>query len=394
MSDTAANSNQEWNDGIAGFAKAIKLEPEAIATALKDLIGEPGAGAIALLQSEEDVPLAELESKFSAVPKAILRKAVREHLRAKAPATAPADSASSQPNASFANLPSVMDDVSWLLALKTGGDLRVDQPTIISSVKAAIANRVGLFEVPARLAEQMEKHAESIDEPVGAEYWRLRKTLTRQSYAEIFSAIEGVDGTYMTQARKNALLGRLDSQLWPALLGFHTQLRSWVETWQQGSFNPNALMMLVLNRQSGAALPPGMMQPPSTDAVRDAAEAVVAQINHVFGGTGIVVARGLAYDALKAKEALSEPTLPTLLGFANREQMLKGLGIGVTADYVRMERNLVQYVLSILEIANVPGGDAELAYLASLQNLGNQIPWNNLEAPASPSTTFKRAKYA
>src|SRR5262249_10311955 len=153
---------------------------------------------------------------------------------------------------------------SLLASLKAGGELKVDRTTVICGIQAGFASRVGLYQLPSVLVERMETHAESLEEPVGPDFYRLRKLITRQGYAEIFAALEGVEGQFCTQARKTALLNRLDSALWPALFGFQAQLKGWFETWQQGASSPTAMMTAFMALAAGGAgaLPPGMMQPP------------------------------------------------------------------------------------------------------------------------------------
>ena len=55
--------------------------------------------------------------------------------------------------------------------------------------------------------------ADSNDEQVDPEFFRLRKLLTRRGYGDIFSAIDGLDGTYVTEARKKDLFRRVDDRL-------------------------------------------------------------------------------------------------------------------------------------------------------------------------------------
>src|SRR4029453_17613936 len=248
-------------------------------------------------------------------------------------------------------------------------------------IQAGFANRVSLYQLPAALVERMEAHAESLEEPVGPDFYRLRTLITRPSYAEIFSAIAGVEGQFVPQARKTTLLAKLDNALWPALFGFHAQLKSWFETWQQGASTPANMMAAMLALASGGAgaLPPGMMQPPAPDGLGSEAEAVIVKINRVFCGTGVPVARALALDAIRIKEVLDNSALPAQMGATNREQMLKLLNVGVTADVVRMERNVLRYALSIIDYDKVTSGNSELAYLTSLNMLGGPIQGEKIQ---------------
>jgi len=283
-------------------------------------------------------------------------------------------------------LPSVPSDTSWLEALRTGGVLKVEQSTVISAIRAALAYRVGLYTIPDILVVQMEKFADANEEQVGPEFFKIRKQMTRRSYADIFAAIDGLDGAYVTEGRKKQLFQRIDDHLWPAIITFNGQLKSWQEAWQ-GSANPAAMMNAFMMIASGGpkVMPPGMMQPPDTGVLRDTADAVANAVNKVFAGTGVLIATALAYDASKIKESLENSRLPALIGANNRDQMLRQLGVAVSATYPRLEQNLTQFVLAIMQVKDQPAGNEELQYFGALFMLGSQIPWDQLGGDRSAS---------
>lgn len=284
-------------------------------------------------------------------------------------------------NISFdAILPQVPSDDSWLAALKAGGILKVDQSTVISAIRAALAHRAGLYDIPGILSAKMEQFADSNEDQVTPEFYVLRKQMTKRSYAEIFEAIEGLDGSFVTEARKKQLFDRIDRNLWQAIVGFYNQLKSWQEAWMQGAASPAVLMSAVLTASGGmGAMPAGMIQPPDTGVLRDAADEVSNSINKIFAGTGVQIVAALAYDATKIKETLSNTRLPAMIGAANRDQMLRQLGVAVPATYPRMEQNLTRFVLSILQVKDQPAGNEELQYFGTLYMLGSQIPWDQLD---------------
>ncbi|MFH1030533.1 MAG: hypothetical protein V1770_04710 [bacterium] len=301
------------------------------------------------------------------------------------PSAPPVDVSAASANAvsavSFdAILPAVPSDASWLEALRTGGVLKVEQSTVISAIRAALAHHAGLFTIPDALVGLMEKFADQNEDQVDPEFFKLRKQMTRRSYAEIFEAIDGLDGAYVTEARKKQLLQRLDQYLWPAILAFYAQLKNWQEAWMQGVANPAMVMsaMMAASGGLGGALPPGMMQPPDTGSLRDYADALADAVNKVFAGTGVQIVAALAYDATKIKETLSNPRLPALIGAANRDQMLRQLGVAVSATYPRLETNLTRFVLAIMQVKDLPAGNEELQYFGTLFMLGSQIPWDQL----------------
>jgi len=285
-------------------------------------------------------------------------------------------------------LPPIPGDSVWLSDLKAGGVLKVTPATVISAIRAALAYRVRLFDVPTILAEQMERFADSNEEQVPPEFYELRKQLTRRSYAEIFQAIPGLDGAFVTEVRKKQLFQRIDSYLYPAIVEFRRQLDAWQTTWIQGAANPT--MMVTILAAGGGTLPPGMMQPPDTGSLRDAAEEVVNAINKVFAGTGVPVTNAVAYDATKIREVLANPSLPGMIGAANRDQMLRQLNVVVPATYPRLEQNLTRFVLAIMQIKDLPVGEEEIRFFSALYMLGSQIPWDQLDARGPTGIGGKR----
>jgi hypothetical protein len=295
---------------------------------------------------------------------------------------APAPTASTVTTFSFDGvLPSVPSDESWIASLRAGGVIKVDKSSVLSAVRAALAHQVGLYEVPERLVAAMERFAEENQEPADPEYFKMRNALTRRSYGEIFEAIEGLDGRYVTDARKAKLFTRIDQHLWPAITTFNGQLQGWQQSWIQSASNPSIMLSVLAGAAGGAGvMPPGMMQPPDTGMLRDASEEVANAVNKVFAGDGTPISAALAYEANSIKATLENSRLPALVGAANREQMLKQLGLAVSAAFPRIEINLTRYVLAILEIKNLPAGNEELQYFSALSMLGQQIPWDQLGA--------------
>ena len=303
----------------------------------------------------------------------------RELVKKLVPIAAPSATGAVSAVSFDAILPSVPSDASWLEALRTGGVLKVDQSTVISAIRAALAHRAGLYGIPDGLVALMEKFSDENEEQVDAEYFKLRKQLTRRSYAEIFEAIDGLDGSYVTEARKKQLFQRIDQYLWPAINDFYGQLKSWQEAWMQGAANPAMMMGAIMAASGGMnVMPPGMMQPPDTGVLRDHADAVADAVNKVFAGTGVQIAAALAYDATRIKETLENTRLPALTGAANRDQMLRQLDVAVSATYPRLETNLTRFVLAVMRVKDQPAGNEELQYFSALFMLGSQIPWDQV----------------
>jgi hypothetical protein len=275
-------------------------------------------------------------------------------------------------------LPAVPDADSFLEMLKTGGVLKVETTEVLAAVKAALAKRVGLYGLPEIIMEKMEEFAEAQEEPCGEAFFAMQRLLTEKKYGDVLSALK-VPGSYVSERRKNDFFLRLDAKLWPALASFQRSLTEWNQAWMNGATNPAMMMMAMASSHSGGAMPPGVMAPPDTTPLRASGEEVVNEINRIFAGPGIPVARALAYDATRIMGILNDPALPSQVGAGTKDQMLKELGVSVGADIVRTEQSVTRYCLAIMSLPKVTA-DAELAYVIALTQLGATIPWDKLGA--------------
>ncbi len=368
---TSPPASTSATDPVIDRLHELKVDPSVAAKIVSDL----GVTTIADLATLTEDDLISVGMKK--VPARNFLTAVK----AAAPAPAHVPAAGSFGTMSFDDvLPVVPSDASWLEALKVGGVLKVDQSTVISAVRAALAHRAGLFNILDKVVDLMERFADENEEQLDTDFFRLRKQMTRRSYAEIFEAIDGLDGSYVTEKRKTQLLQKIDRVLWPAIIDFYGQLRAWQEAWLQGAANPMVMLGMFMSGSGGGSgmMPPGMMQPPDTGVLRDHADAVANAVNKVFAGTGVQIAAALAYDASRIKETLANPRLPALIGAANRDQMLRQLGAAVPATYPRLETNLTKFVLSIMQAKDQAAGQEELKFFGALCMLGAQIQWDQL----------------
>jgi hypothetical protein len=366
----------EWTAKVQPFATAIGKTLEEVSAALVSEVGEPGNQALEALASEEYTPFESIKVALASLnsPPAILRKNVGL-LRAikKAPTT---DTTGMIRYAAI--LPPVPDDTSFVEQLKVGGILKVGITEIVSAIKAALADRVKFYDLPAILKDRMETTAETLEEPCSADYYELRKLVLKRSYSEILTALNIEGSSFITEGGKTKFLDRLEDTLWGSVFGFQQTLTAWNKSWMDTAGNPGALAAAIASAVGGSGMPPGMMQPPETAHLRDSAETVIIAINRVFAGHGIPLSRALAYEAQKIKEVLENPKLPMLVGAENRDRMLEMLGVDVAGDYVRLERNLVQYVVAIMEYPKTTQDSSEVIYLNAMLQLGSSIPWDKL----------------
>jgi len=367
-----------WNETVGAFASAVGKTIEEITAALESVVGEPGDDALGILADSASAPDAEIKLALAGlkIPSGKINMHIAKLRGTPKPTEATPSASGSAAMHALAILPAVPDETSFLEMLKTGGVLKVQQTEVLSAVKAALAQRVGLFELPEVILAKMEAFAEAQEEPCGESFYAMQRLLTEKRYGDVLSVLK-VPGSYMSERRKKEFFARLDSKLWVALNSFQTQLTAWQQAWMQGAANPGLIMMAMASNQTGSAMPPGMMAPPDTSPLQASAEEVVNEINRIFAGPGIPVARALAYDATRIMGILNDSTLPAQIGSATKDQMLKDLGISVGADIVRTEQSVTRYCLAVMSLSKVPP-DAELAYLAALISLGSTIPWDKL----------------
>jgi len=281
-------------------------------------------------------------------------------------------------------LPTVPDDAAWLNSLRTGGVLKVEQSTVISAIRAALADQFDFYEIPDKLIKTIDEYIDTTEEQVTEEYWTIRKQLTRKSYGDLFAAIDGIDGNFVTKTRKQELLNRINSTLWPSIVGFYDALSQWQDAFMKGSTNP-AMLIMAMTSNMGGIMPP--IQPPDCSVLRDAAATVNDAINKTFRGTGVQISAALAYEANQIKNMIENPRLLIACGVISRDLLLKKLGVNVPPVYPRMEQNVTRFVLGIVGVDKVAGGTDELQYFTSLYMLGSQIPWNDLKPKTTHDTT-------
>lgn len=318
---------------------------------------------------EELASLTESDLIGAGMKLAKARKLVAELKTTAAPApavTAPVEARAIQNNFD-ALLPAIPTDDSWLNALKTGGILKVDESSYIAAIRAALADRAGLYNVPEALAKAMERFADETEEQVDPIFYSLRKSLTRKTYGDIFAAIDGLDGAFITEGRRKDFLNRIRTNLWPAIAESYHTLDAWYQTYKASFADPSMLVAMF----SGAS-PVGMNAAPDTSAIHDAGDTLVNAINRVFRGTGVQVAAALAYDANTIRKTMEDPRLPAMIGAKNREMMLKKIGTNVSSNYIRLEQNLVKYVLAFVKHDTVTS-DVEINYFIAMWQLGAQI---------------------
>ena len=358
---------------------------EDLLAKLKGLLGDDAKANDVLekakgegLTSGEDAKLlTEAEWIGYGVPKIQARKLTAELNK---PAAAPAPAPVAVTGVMTSVLPTVPDDGDFLKQLQVGGTLKMQPADVIAAVRVTFAQRYGLFDIDERIVSAMEQRAEEMEEPYPQVYYDIRKALSRKAHAEILQALE-VPGTIVSDRNKKAFLGRL-AGIWDVLADFQERIDGWQGAWQTKMSNPGVLFSGIAAMMSGGAAAgaaSGLVDAPDTAPVLDAASSVIDNLNRMFAGAGIPVARALAADAVQLRQLFEKPEIVMATGAATREEMIKKLGLAVTADTVRSEKSVTQYVLSVLKLPECPVNQLPM-YIVALKELGANIPWESLRS--------------
>jgi hypothetical protein len=363
-----------WDDTVGTFARIVGMTVADLTPVLARLVGAPDDEGVSILLDPACASDEMFVQALPEVPRARLMKAIREMRASAAPVPAAPGAA-----AAASLLPTPPDDESFLEALKVGGQVLVEATDINAALRAFLAHKLGLLDTPERLMATMEKFALSIDRPVEESFYEVQKLVTERRYGDVLAAF-GLSGRWVSAERKKQLFSRM-AGLWQILRSFQERLRAWNQACIDRMSSPGAMMNLVALVTKGTPVTsmPGLTDYPEVGPLRDAAEGIIDSFNRMFAGTGVPVARALAYDALRIKSLLDDPRLPAAIGQTTKELALKTLGIAVTAEYVRLERDLSTFVLSILEVPRV-SKEKEAFFMIALENLGETIPWSTLLA--------------
>ncbi len=371
-----ASETKLWNERVGTFAKTLGLTIETVNVKLKPLVGDPSDDNVATLADPDCVSDDDLVAAFSDMPKAKVKRAAKEFRAAAAPpSAAPASMAAPAVNAMLPTLP---DDDSFLAALRVGGTPKISGTEVSAAVRIFVAHQTGLSDIPKRILALLEERAEEMDEPIGEEFVEVRRAVLEQRYGDIMEAV-GLKGHSVTVEQRRKLTEKMGSL--PGILrDFQKVVSGWCEEWMAQVSNPAMFMQTMAAAMGGGSgLLGGMTAPPDAGAVLAAAEGVINGFNQMFSGYGRATARAMGYDAVKVKQVLADPRLPTAIGATNREELLKRLGVGVSSDLVRLEADIGRYVLAVYQIGESKVATDQLpVYLTAVANLGKQINWERL----------------
>ncbi|MEK7545861.1 MAG: hypothetical protein AAB554_02170 [Patescibacteria group bacterium] len=273
-------------------------------------------------------------------------------------------------------LPQVPTDESFLSNLVSGGVLKPSENDVLAAIRALNADRYGIFDIDDKILEAIATRAEEMEEPWPDLYYDVQKKLAVKAHAEVLRAL-GVSSKVVSQAEVKKFLGRTN-EIWSQLAGFYETVDGYVTNWQT-QMGPQAMMAMMGALAGGGAVGPSpfAVEAPDPTPLVDQARGIIDRVNKMFAGPGIPVARALAADAQQLSDVLKKPELINAIGAANRDEMLKKLGIGVGADASRTETSVLQFALCVLKLSTIETSQLPRFVLA-MRQVGSTIPWSTL----------------
>ncbi len=405
LSEPAAPAAPDAFGALAApLCKTTKLDASELAAKLADL-GDPdelveyftdgtvtldlliqlfGASADKLMQAKLEQGLKKINQALEAAKPAPADPAPAP--TAAAPGAAPA--AGTAPAANIMLLSAPGDD-DLLRALKLGGRPEFEPENIAAVIRAAVAQRGGLFALPNTLVKAIRDEARAQRKPNPPILIQVRRELNRRSdVAAIFADLlpeEQSATAYVTADDKKECLAALDS-MWPAFIGYQKRLRAFraeaFQTMMTGGLMANMAGGNAMMAMQG--LDPAILMGATlaTDTYVDDSEGMIEALNGVFMDQGLYASRVLGAESARLLKILKMPGLVTAVGATNFDDMLRKLGIGVTSDVVRAQNNLVAWAVNVIDLPNKDSASLP-GVLLSLCNLGEQIPWDRLSGGAA-----------
>ena len=172
--------SSSWTDCITKFAEAVGIPAAEIEKVLTPLVGEPGDEALGYLNDVAAVSDSDIKNALAdfKIPSGKLNAHLSK-LRGEKPVEEKKEP-SSVITSSLSILPVVPDDQSFLELLKTGGVLKVGTTEVLSAIKAALAQKVGLYKLPEKILDKMETFAIAQEEPCGEAFYAMQKLVTEK----------------------------------------------------------------------------------------------------------------------------------------------------------------------------------------------------------------------
>lgn len=376
---TTANSTPTDAATVAGISETT-TPLDAVTEKLTGL----GVAADVIAKIKDDLGATKVDdlvglTELDLVEAGMKRLPARNLLKALAPPIPVAASLGTSPRVvtvSTVRLQDIPQQSNWLASLCAIQPQRIQPLTVVTGIKASMANSFGYFQLAAKMMQMLRKAADDVGEAVPELFFDLQNLTQARRYGALVAWMQG-KGSACTVAERNRFLDRMHEKFWGALDTFYSEL----ETWRVGRRESQDV------GESMAAAMSGEIAVYDATLVRNAALALGDTINRTFSGTGVYAATALALDNDKLQKVLAEMDFRQF-GVQSREQLLTALGCAVPAEIMAAEVTISKFVWNAMLVKDqAAGGVDEQRFLIELASIGTSRPWNQIKAFPRKKTT-------
>ena len=261
---------------------------------------------------------------------------------------------------------------NWLASLCAIQPQRIQPLTVVTGIKASMADVYGYFQLPKKMMVMLRQASEAVGLGVPDLYFELQNLTQARRYGTLVAWMKG-KGSACTITERNRFLLKMHEQFWNGLDTFYNELNAWKKG-RRDSLDVG---------ESMAAAMSGETQIYDATLVRNAALALGDMINRTFAGTGVYAATALALDNDLLQKVIEEMDFRQF-GVQSREMLLANLGCAVPAEIVAAENTISKFIWNAMDIKNQAAGSAdEQRFLVELDALGTSRPWNQIKAQSA-----------
>jgi hypothetical protein len=269
-------------------------------------------------------------------------------------------------------LQDVPQQSNWLSSLCAIQPQRIQPLTVVTGIKAAMADVYGYFTLSKKMMNMLRKAADEVGESVPELFFELQNLSQARRYGALVAWMQG-KGSACTVEERNRFLGRMHEKFWDALDVFYAEL----DAWRRGRRESQDVGEALASAMSGD------LQIYDATLVRNAALALGDTINRTFSGTGVYAATALALDNDKLQKVLAEMDFRQF-GVQSREHLLMQLGCAVPAEIMAAETTIAKFAWNAMVVKDqAAGGMEEQKFLIELASIGTSRPWNQIKALAA-----------
>jgi len=376
------------------LALGMSTEPDKVADALIPLVGTAlNDAAIELLQNTEDTPTGRLHELLAPiVPTEGFRNKAIRNIRAKAeqkPKAADDTNTDASTNKTAAMPVDIMSlliqapsDDDMLKALTTTERPVFEPANIASVIRAAVARRLGVYDLPKTLAEAIRASSRAHHIP-NPPIFRVvnREARRRTSVGAIVDDMVSEDqpkSLYVDQADIDRAFKAMD-KIWPVLIDFQVRLRGFRNEAYVASLNMTAQSRIGTPAPDLFGINPldlvGIKLDPKP--IVDQVENLVFDLNEIFEDQGLDASRILGERAARFTRILELEGLPAAVGTLDHKAMMSKLDIRITQAMLTDQAKLITWLINVVRLGEIDASrlPAMLVYLAKI---GDEIPWNSI----------------